>query len=97
MQDSFFGYFSGKGKGDVHPTSGYEGSEGRERYSYTLSLISALKGVGVQCHAPAALPRGKSPGTHCIGGWVAPGPVWTGAENLASTGIRSLDPSARSE
>ena len=30
------------------------------------------------------------------GGW-APGPVWTGAENLASTGIRSPDRPARSE
>jgi len=28
-------------------------------------------------------------------GW-APGPVWTGAENLASTGIRSPDRPARS-
>ena len=27
----------------------------------------------------------------------APGPVWTGAENLASTGIRSPDRSARSQ
>ena len=26
-----------------------------------------------------------------------PGPVWTGAENLAYTGIRSLDRSAHSE
>ena len=29
-------------------------------------------------------------------GW-APGPVWTGAENLAPTGIRSLDRPARSQ
>jgi hypothetical protein len=29
-------------------------------------------------------------------GW-APGPVWTGAENLAPTGIRSSDRSARSQ
>ena len=29
-------------------------------------------------------------------GW-APGPVWTGAENLAPTGIRSLDLPARSQ
>jgi hypothetical protein len=29
-------------------------------------------------------------------GW-APGPIWTGAENLASTGIRSPDPPARSQ
>jgi len=36
-------------------------------------------------------------GTHCIGGWVAPSAVWTGAENLVPTGIRSPDPPARSE
>jgi hypothetical protein len=29
-------------------------------------------GVGGQCHALAALPQGKRPGTHCIGGWVGP-------------------------
>jgi hypothetical protein len=29
-------------------------------------------GVGGQRHAPAALPPGKRPGTHCIGGWVGP-------------------------
>ena len=29
-------------------------------------------------------------------GW-APGPVWTGAENLAPTGIRSLERPARSQ
>jgi len=27
-------------------------------------------GVGGQCHAPAALPMGKRPSTHCAGGWV---------------------------
>jgi hypothetical protein len=26
--------------------------------------------VGGQLHAPTALPPGKGPGTHCIGGWV---------------------------
>jgi hypothetical protein len=41
-------------------------------------------------------PRERS-GTHCLGGWVAPGPVWTGAENLTPTGIRSSDRPARSE
>jgi hypothetical protein len=39
-------------------------------YNSTLSLTSALDGVGGQRHAPAALPPGKRPGTHCIGGWV---------------------------
>ena len=32
-------------------------------------LTSALDGMG-QGHAPAALPPGKRPGIHCVGGWV---------------------------
>jgi hypothetical protein len=36
-------------------------------------------------------------GTHCIGSWVRPGSVWTGAEYLAPIGIRSPDCPARSE
>jgi hypothetical protein len=28
--------------------------------------------VGGICHTPAALPPGKRPGTHFIGGWVGP-------------------------
>jgi len=38
----------------------------------------------------------ERPGTHCTGGWVGP-PVWTSAENLAPTGIRSPDRPTRSE
>ena len=30
-------------------------------------------GVRGQHHAPAALPPGKMPGTHCTGGWVGLG------------------------
>jgi hypothetical protein len=33
-------------------------------------------GVGGQRHVPAALPTGKKPGTHCIGGWLG----WTGLD-----------------
>jgi hypothetical protein len=40
----------------VHPTTVHEGL----RYSSTVSLISALDGVGSQCHAPATLPPGKT-------------------------------------
>ena len=40
-------------------------------YCSTLSLTSALDGVGGQRHALAALPPGK-PGTNCIRGWVGP-------------------------
>jgi len=43
-------------------------------YRSTLSLPSALGGVGGQCHAPAGLPPGKRPSTHCIGGWVGTTP-----------------------
>jgi hypothetical protein len=28
--------------------------------------------VGGQLHAPATLPPGKRPGTHCVGGWMGP-------------------------
>jgi hypothetical protein len=31
-----------------------------------------LDGVAGQPHALAALPPGKRPGTHCMGGWVGP-------------------------
>jgi hypothetical protein len=41
-------------------------------YSSTLSLTSALDGVGAHHHAPAALPPGKRPGIQCTGGWVGP-------------------------
>jgi hypothetical protein len=39
-------------------------------YSCTLSLTSALDGVGGQRPAPAALLPEKRTGTHFIGGWV---------------------------
>jgi len=35
-------------------------------------LAQRSMGVGGQRDAPAALPPGKRPGTHCIGGWVGP-------------------------
>ena len=54
-------------------------------------------GVGGQHHAPAALPPGKDPLPIVQEAVWAPGPVRTGAENLAPTGIRSLDRPARSE
>ena len=48
-------------------------------------------------HASAALTPGKGPAPIVHeAGW-APGPVWTGAENLASTGIRFPDCPTHSE
>jgi hypothetical protein len=49
----------GKVQGKVHPTTGHEGPEAEYRYSSTLSLTSAIDGVGGQRYAPAALPPGK--------------------------------------
>jgi len=55
------------------------------------------KGVRGQRHAPAALyPEKDLVPIVQEAGW-APGPVWTGAENLASTVIRSPDCGARSQ
>ena len=61
-------------------------------------MTTALEGVRGRRHAPAALNRRERTGTQCTGGWVGPsGPVWTSAENLAPTGIRSPDRPARSQ
>ena len=51
--------------------------------------------VGGQRHAPAALPPGKKPLPIVFEAVWAPGPFWTGAKNLAPTGIRSPDHPAR--
>jgi len=55
------------------------------------------EGVRGQHHAPAGLYPGKDPVPIVQEvGW-APGPVWTGAENLAPIGIPSPDRPARSQ
>ena len=50
-----------KSKDTAHPRTGHEGPEGKQRYSSTLSLTSAIDGMGGQPHAPAALSPGKTP------------------------------------
>ena len=84
----------GKNKSKVHPRTGHESSE-EYRYSCTFPLTLAFDWVGGQRHASTALPPGKRPGTQKAG-W-APGPVCMGAEDLASTWVRSQDRRARSE
>jgi hypothetical protein len=49
-----------KCKGKLHPRTGHESPEGEHRCSFTISLTSALNGVGGQRHAPTALPPGKT-------------------------------------
>ena len=46
-------------------------------------------GVGGHHHAPAALPPGKRPGTHCTGGRVGPRAALDGCGKCSPTGIRS--------
>jgi hypothetical protein len=54
-------------------------------------------GVRVQRHARPLFTPGKDPVPIVQEAMWTPGPVWTGAENLASTGIRSPDRPARSQ
>ena len=49
-----------KGKRKVRRRTGHEGPKGGQRFSSTLSLTSALDGVGGQSHAQATLPPGKT-------------------------------------
>jgi hypothetical protein len=66
-------------------------------YSYTLSLTSTLDGGVWSTSSPGRFTPGNDPVPIVQeAGW-APGSVWTGAENLAPTGIRSPDRPARSE
>ena len=60
-------------------------------------MTTALEGGEGSASRPGRfLPHGKDPVPIVQeAGW-APGPVWTGAENLAPTGIRSPDRPARS-
>ena len=66
-------------------------------YRFTLSLNLALDGVAGQHHVTAALPPEIRLSAHFTGGWVDPRLVWTGARNLAPTGIRSQDRPVRSK
>ena len=64
--------YQGKVKGNVHPKTGHDGPEGEKMHGSTLSLTSALDGVGRQRHAPAVFPSGKRTGTNFIEGWAGP-------------------------
>jgi hypothetical protein len=51
----------------------------------TVTLMSALDGVGGQSHAPAALTPGKRPGSIVQEAWWTPGPVWCGTSRHRDT------------
>ena len=65
--------------------------------SFNLSLTSALDGGGWSTPRPDLFIPRKDPVTIALGAGWDPGPVWTGAENLSPTGIRSLDRPARNK
>ena len=65
-------------------------------YNSTLSLNSALDWVGGNATLRPLYP-GKDTVPIVQEAGLVPGPVWTGTENLAPTGIRSRDRPARSE
>jgi hypothetical protein len=71
---------------------------GEWRYSSTFSLTSVLDGVGWSTPRPGRFTPGKEIPVPNLqeAGW-DPGLLWTGAENVAHTGIRSSDRPARSE
>ena len=91
------GHSKGKGKSKVLPRTGHECPEGEQRYSSTLPSASALDGGGRSTPRPGHFTPEKDPVPIVEeAGW-APELVWTDAENLARTGIRSraVQPVAR--
>jgi hypothetical protein len=64
-------YVYSKRYSTVHRRTGHEGPKREKSYSSTLSLSSALEGVGWSTPRPGRYP-GERPGTPCIGGWVGP-------------------------
>ena len=66
-------------------------------YSFTLPSTSVLDVGGWTTPLPGSFSPRKDPVPIVQeAGW-APGPVWTGAENVTPTWIRSLDRPVRSE
>jgi len=81
----------GKDKGKVYSRRGQEGPEGEWGHSCTLSLTSALDGMGGQRYAPVVFLPVERPGTHCIRGWVGPRTGQDGSGISHPIWIRSLD------
>ena len=87
----------GKSEGKGRPITGHEGPEEELTYSSTLYLTSALYGVGWSTPRPGRFTPGKDTVPILYKARWAPGQVWTGAENLVTTGIRFPDRPVRRE
>ena len=88
------GYNSATARRGDHESS-YEHVVALEKKSFFLNR--GARWGWVVYATPRPLYPWERPGTHCVGSGWAPWPVWTGAENLALTGIRSPDRPACSE
>jgi hypothetical protein len=62
---------------------------GESKYNSTLSLTLALDGGGSSMPHPSSFTPGNDTVHIVQEAGLALGPVWTGAEKLAATGIRS--------
>ena len=81
-----------------HPISCHEGTDGEKKYGFTISSTSTLGGGRVfKATRRPLYPRERDTVPPVQETRWAKGPVWTGAENLALTGIRSADRPVRTE
>ena len=83
-------------KGKVLLRTDHEGP-GEQMYGSTFPSTSVLDGCVLSAPRPGRFTPGKDPVSIVQEARLAPGPVWTGAENLAATGIRSPHRPASSE
>ena len=93
----------GKGKGKGHPLQALRLCTGRTAHRGSRGTAlpfhdhGTRRGGGVSVTPRPLFTPGKDPLPIVLeAGW-DPGPVWTGAENLEATGIRSPDRPARSQ
>ena len=85
-------------KDKFYPRTGHEGTEGVQRCNYNLSLTSALdRGGWSKPRSGLFTPGKRDPAPDVQQAVWAPGPIWTGAENLAATEIQSPDRPACNE
>jgi hypothetical protein len=83
-------------KGKVHPCTGRTAHRGSRGLALPFIDHGTRRGAGSASRPGRPLPRKDPVPVVQEAGW-APGLVWTGAENLVPTRIRSLDRPARSQ
>jgi len=84
-------------KGKVRPVTGHEGRKGVEVQLCCFFNVDARWGGWSTTLSGRFTPTEREPVTLVQETGSAPGPVWTGEENFAPTGIRSPNRPARRE